>query len=390
VVSERAAADRALEVLVILDGASEPLGDGPTSLERAHTPALDALTADGELLRLRTVARGLAAGSESAIPALLGWVPDGPVDRGAIEAAAYGIEVGDGERAWRVDRRDRGDAAATARALAERLGARHGTADHRVHHLAGHRMLIVTPAPARTLGAELLGVELRSGVLRAGLLSAGALGAETPRPGGGRDELFVWPTGTLPPLLLDERTVVIGAHGAAVGIARLMGAHTIVPPGATGRPGTDLAAKAAAALEAIDAGARRVVVHVGAPDEAAHERDANAKVAAIEAVDEQLLSPLADLLRARRARLGDGTATLQVCPDHGCDPATGRHDDAPVPCLRWPLARVGDVSAPDRESPCKRVQHRRLTERAVAELAVTDMASIRPPRERSRERAVPV
>jgi hypothetical protein len=163
-----------VDVLVILDGASEPLGDGPTSLERAHTPILDALATDGELLRLRTVARGLSAGSESAIPALLGWVPDGPVDRSAIEAAAHGIEVGDGERAWRVDRRDRADAAATARALAERLGARHSMADHRVHHLSRHRMLIVTPAPARTLGAELLGVELRSGVLRTGMPNAGA------------------------------------------------------------------------------------------------------------------------------------------------------------------------------------------------------------------------
>ena len=108
-------------------------------------------------------------------------MPVAPVDRGAIEAAAHEIEVREGERAWRVDRRDRADAAATARALAERLGARHSTADHRVHHLEGHRMLIVAPTPARTLGAELLGVELRSGVLRAGL-NAGALGAETPGP----------------------------------------------------------------------------------------------------------------------------------------------------------------------------------------------------------------
>jgi len=384
----------AVDVLVILDGASEPLGDGPTSLERAHTPILDALATDGELLRLRTVARGLAAGSESAIPALLGWVPDGPVDRSAIEAAAHGIEVGDGERAWRVDRRDRGDAAATARALAERLGARHSTADHRVHHLSRHRMLIVTPAPARTLGAELLGVELRSGVLRTGLLSAGALGAETPRPGGARDDLFVWPAGALPPRMLDERTVVIGARGAAVGIARLMGAYTVVPPGATGRPGTDLAAKAAAALEAIEAGATRVVVHVGAPDEAAHEHDGEAKVAAIEAADEQLLGPLAEALRARRARPGDGSVTLQVCPDHGCDPASGRHDDAPVPCLRWPFDRVDDVPAPAGEPRFEpRFERRRggrLTERAVAELAVTEPASVRPPRGRGRGRAVPV
>jgi 2,3-bisphosphoglycerate-independent phosphoglycerate mutase len=93
-----------VEVLVILDGASEPLRDGePTSLELARTPALDRLARQGELTRLRTIAPGLPAGSESAIPALLGWTPGAPVDRGALEAAAYGIEVGDGRRAWRVD-----------------------------------------------------------------------------------------------------------------------------------------------------------------------------------------------------------------------------------------------------------------------------------------------
>ena len=76
-------------VLVILDGASEPLRGGePSSLELAATPALDALAREGRLSRLRTVAPGLPAGSECAIPALLGWTPPARVDRAAIEAAA--------------------------------------------------------------------------------------------------------------------------------------------------------------------------------------------------------------------------------------------------------------------------------------------------------------
>jgi 2,3-bisphosphoglycerate-independent phosphoglycerate mutase len=193
--------------------------------------------------------------------------------------------------------------------------------------------------------------------------------------------------------MLDGRTVVIGARGAAVGIAQLMGARTVVPRGATGRPGTDLAAKAAAALEALDSDStRRVVVHVGAPDEAAHERDVEAKVAAIEAADAQLLGPLASALRARCEQPGAGAATLQVCPDHGCDPATGRHDDAPVPCLRWsasersptferprpfqrprPLERARPFQ---RWRPLERMRPARLTERAVMGLPVTDLASV--------------
>jgi 2,3-bisphosphoglycerate-independent phosphoglycerate mutase len=356
----------AVQVRVILDGASEPLGEEPTSLERARTPVLDGLAAEGSVIRLRTLARGLPAGSESAIPALLGWVPQAPVDRAAIEAAAHGIELGEGEHAWRVDRRDRADASATARmlarALAARAPARRGVPDHRVHHLGGHRMLIVGRDPAAsakrvpTLEAELLGIELRAGMLGS--------------------ELLVWPRGATLPRRLGEETVVIGARGAAIGVARLMGARTVVPPGATGRPGTDLAAKAAAALAAIDGGATHVVVHVGAPDEAAHEHDAHAKVAAIEAVDAQLLARLADALKARRARLGDGAATLHVSPDHGCDPATGRHDDAPVPCLRWPRARARDLPVREGFVPFDSASGERLTERAVAEQAVTDLASL--------------
>jgi hypothetical protein len=265
-----------------------------------------------------------------------------------------------------VDRRDRADATATARMLARALTARvpvrPGVPDHRVHHLGGHRMLIVGPDPgvrakrAVTLEAELLGIELRAGMLGS--------------------KLLVWPRGATLPRRLGEETVVIGARGAAIGIARLMGAHTVVPPGATGRPGTDLAAKATAALAAIDAGATHVVVHVGAPDEAAHEHDAHAKVAAIEAIDAQLLARLADALRARRARLGDDAATLNVSPDHGCDPATGRHDGAPVPCLRWPWARVPEEPVPEGFVPFERASGERLTERAVAEQSVTDLASI--------------
>lgn len=211
------------------------------------------------------------------------------------------------------------------RLLAARLPGGRGAGNHRVHHLAGHRMLVVRPP-----------IDLRAGLLTE--LRVGLLGTE----------LRVWPGGAIPPRVLDHRTVVIGARGAAIGIARLMGARTIVPPGATGRPGSDLSAKARAALGAIDAGAARVVVHVGAPDEAAHERDAAAKVASIEAADAQLLAPLAADLRRRGG-------TLRVCPDHGCDPATGAHDDTPVPCLDWPSASASGA---------------RLTERAIlAELA---------------------
>lgn len=337
------------ELLVILDGASEPLRDGrATSLERAATPALDALCAAGSLTRLRTVAPWLEAGSEHAIPALLGWTPPAPVDRGAVEAAARGIAVGDGVRAWRIDVRSaadgtRADAAAALPTLAPLMPF------HRLHPLGGHRLLAV--------GRELP------------LAGASALALEGLT-------LHAWPGGLTPPRLLDEGTLMIAAPGAAAGIARLLGARVVTPPGATGRPGSDLAAKAAAALAALEEGAERIVVHVGGPDEAAHELNAAAKVAAIEAADRDLIAPLAAALRSR------GSGLLRVCPDHGCDPADGRHDPAPVPCVGWaakgaprcatnapPSATGAPRSATN--APRSATNAPRLTERAVAGLPLT-------------------
>jgi 2,3-bisphosphoglycerate-independent phosphoglycerate mutase len=163
-----------------------------------------------------------------------------------------------------------------------------------------------------------------------------------------------WAEGVVPPRVLDSSTTVVAARGAAAGVGRLMGASVVVPVGATGRPDTDLHAKAAAAVEAIERGAARVVVHVGAPDEAAHERDPAAKVAAIERIDQELLSPL--VAATRRAK-----GTLRVMPDHGCDPRTGDHDADPVPCLDWPAAAASRGG--------------RLTERAVAHLPLTDLTA---------------
>ena len=162
-------------------------------------------------------------------------------------------------------------------------------------------------------------------------------GASVGAPGGAG--VRVWADGARLPRALDDTTVVVAARGAAAGCACLLGAALVVPPGATGDVDTDLHGKARAAVDAIERGARRVVVHVGAPDEAAHRRDATAKAQALEALDAALLAPLSDAV----ARAG---GTLAICPDHGTDPLDGTHDAGAVPALRWgrgiaPAGRAG-------------------------------------------------
>ena len=297
-------------VLVIPDGAAQPLRPGaPTALQAARTPVLDALAADGEVGRVAVTPAGVPPGSEAGVPALLGHAPARALGRGRIDAAGYGVPVPAGMVPWRADvlREDGARAsAAMARTLAAALG---GAWTH------GHRLVLFAPA---------------------GSAPAGGSGVR------------VWADGAALPRVLDETTVVVAARGAAAGCARLLGAVLVVPRGATGDVDTDLQAKARAAVDAIERGAARIVVHVGAPDEAAHRRDGARKVAALEALDAALLAPL----RAAVARAG---GTLAVCPDHGTDPVDGTHDAAPVPALRWGAGSAG----PDR-----------MTEAAVADAPV--------------------
>lgn len=266
-----------VDVLIILDGASEAPGTSPSSLELARTPALDRLGAAGARGWTTPLPAAVPVGSETAIASLLGWTPDGPVDRGALEAAARGLTPAPGERVWRVD------------------------------ITGGHRLLLFGAPPLPAIDA----------------------------PAGWR----VWPDGALPPRILDERTVVIGAAGAATGLGALMGARVVIPPGTTGRPGSDLAAKYRAAVAAAGDGAERIVVHVGGPDEASHARDRGAKIAAIEHADRELIGPLHELVE----RVG---GELRVCPDHGTDPDTGEHVGGPVPIVSWRApALVGPAGA---------------------------------------------
>jgi 2,3-bisphosphoglycerate-independent phosphoglycerate mutase len=284
-------------LLVIPDGAAERPGELPTSLDAARTPTLDALARRGSVTARVTTPPGLPAGSETGVSTLLGARLDVQPSRGVIEAAAAGVPVPPGRSAWRLDlyRDGRRFVPSDVESWREKLEAM--LPEHAVHYLRGHRYLAVG---ATTPGALPIAASVRVW-------------------GGGGARLE--PT-------LDRSTVIVCGPGAAAGIGALMGAEVMIPTGATGTPGTDLTAKAEAALAAIETGARRVVIHVAWPDEAAHERDRQGKVAGVEAIDRILLPPLA----AAVEELG---GELSVCPDHGTDPETGEHLPDPMPCLRY-------------------------------------------------------
>lgn len=302
-------------VLVIPDGLAEipdPTGSTPTTLDAIRPLALDALARRGAVRRVAVTPDGLHPGSETGLTVLLGWTPTGPggaISRGRIEAAAHGIDLGDDGDALavhRVDVRHADGRPWPALAEAARNAVAAANPDHVVHRLTGHRLLAVgTDAPT--------------------LPDADGL-ADAPDA---TPYLKLWPDGDVPPPLLDDDTVVVCApRSTAAGIARLMGARTIHPSGATGRPGTDIAAKARAAISLMRDGTPTVIVHVGSPDEAAHDHDPQAKRLEAQRIDRDLLAPLAGVAM-------DLGSLLAVCPDHGTDPRSGRHTADPVPAVLW-------------------------------------------------------
>jgi 2,3-bisphosphoglycerate-independent phosphoglycerate mutase len=306
-------------VLVVLDGAAEPIWPWPSTLESAQMPALDSLCDHGAVARVATTPAGLAPGSEVGIPTLLGAALAGAPGRGPIEAAAAGVAVPDGSGVWRVDiHHHDGRRAVTAEALLVARDLAAALPDHDVRHLKGHRFLAVgSHRPQLEVVASLV--------------------------------VDVWDDGeTLVPVL-DRRTVVVAAPGAAAGCGRLLGAEVVTPAGATGDVGSDLWAKTRAALGAVRDGAEQVVIHVGGADEAAHHRDKLGKRAMLEAAD-------ADVIRPLMRMADDLGGAIAVTSDHATCVETGRHHADPVPVV---LAARGVV-------PAGAVRlHERLVERSA-------------------------
>lgn len=94
-------------VYVILDGLGddplEPLG-GRTPLEAAATPNLDRLARDGRNGYVTTVGVGIAPESDIAVFSILGYDPhEHHTGRGPLESVGVGVEVNDGDLAYRVN-----------------------------------------------------------------------------------------------------------------------------------------------------------------------------------------------------------------------------------------------------------------------------------------------
>ena len=354
--------------IVIMDGASGlslPERDGKTCLELARTPNLDALALEGTLGLARTVPSGMEASSACACLSILGYDPKIYYrGRAGIEARSMGIPIDDGEVAFRcnlVAVRDEkmwdysaghistDEAHALIATLEESLGSEKihfypGVSYRHICKLEGHEdSLLATCTPPHNIPGKPIGEFLPKGpgsnLLRDLMKRSEVVLREHPvnierRAHGDIPVTTIWlfwGSGRAPEMPAFSQ--VNGFNAAMTsgvdllrGLARIMGMDVLDIPGVTDGLDNDYAAQATGVVEALDK-YDLVVIHIEAPDEAAHTGSIDDKVEAIERVDREIISRLCsgqqDALR------------LLIMPDHATPIKVQTHTDDPVPFLLW-------------------------------------------------------
>jgi 2,3-bisphosphoglycerate-independent phosphoglycerate mutase len=340
--------------IIIPDGcADEPqesLG-GRTPLQAARLPAMDEIAASGVVGRANHVPAHLPAGSDVANLSLLGYDPNEYfTGRAPLEAAAQGIELGPHDWAIRCNlvtiedqvmksftagQISTAEATALLTTVQERLGSevlefRPGvsyrnlllyraanrqapfSADTRTtppHDLTDKSVLDDYP---RGPGSDLLNRLMADSVPIFASHPVNVARLEKGMPPA--TNIWLWGLGKAP--ALEPFDKVYGKHGAMItavdllrGLAVLIGWRNIDVPGSTSYLDTDYATTGKYAVDALDA-TDVVCVHIEATDEASHEGNCQAKIDALEQIDQHIVRPLLDALRAA------GDYRILVSPDH--------------------------------------------------------------------------
>jgi 2,3-bisphosphoglycerate-independent phosphoglycerate mutase len=354
--------------VLIIDGASGlplPEHDGKTCLELAHTPNLDAMAQEGTLGLVRTVPPGMEPSSACGCLSILGYDPKVYYrGRAAIEAKSMGIPIDDGEVVFRcnlVAVRDgkmwdysaghitTSEAQALIASLEESLSDDNthfypGVSYRHICKLKGREdTLLASCIPPHDIpgkpideflprgpGSELLRdlmarseVVLRDHPVNAARRSRGDIPATM--------VWLFWGSGKAPEMPPFRQ--VFGLEGAMTsgvdllrGLARLIGMEVLAIPGVTDGLDNDYAAQAVGALEALNEH-DLVVIHIEAPDEAAHGGSIDDKIEAIQRIDGEVLSRL-------HSWRPSGLRIL-VLPDHPTPIKVRTHTDDPVPFMLW-------------------------------------------------------
>ncbi|MDY7108879.1 MAG: cofactor-independent phosphoglycerate mutase [Planctomycetota bacterium] len=351
-------------VIVIPDGAADfPLTDldGRTPLEAANTPNMDWVALNGRQGRIVTVPEGFSAGTGVATLSLLGYDPGLHYSgRAALEAAARGLTAETDQLIFRCNlvtirdgRMEDFAGGHLSQPEADRLIAdlndllagegcafHPGVSYRNLMMIAGARQMRITCQAPDEIPNQPVADYLPRGAgadrIRTIMRRAGEMLVEHPVnrqriAAGQRPATDIWLWGPGRPTILEPFAKRFGPSGVVItavdvmrGLAVCMGMRYVDVAGATAYLDTSYAAKGRAAVDAL-AECDLVIVHIEAPDEAGHAGDAQAKIRALELIDQYIVAPLLQAVRPY-----DDWRFL-IAPDHPTPVSTRVHSAAPPP-----------------------------------------------------------
>jgi 2,3-bisphosphoglycerate-independent phosphoglycerate mutase len=355
-------------LVLIIDGASgRPLPErgGKTCLELARTPNLDAMAKEGVLGMLRTIPEGMEPSSACGCMSLFGYDPRVYYrGRASIEAESMNIPIEEGEVVFRCNLVAVSDGKMSdysgghisteesqqlIAALNERLGSDRirfypGVGYRHILKISGgeeHLSAVCTPPhdiPGRAVaeylpkgqGSDLL-IDLMKrseAVLKEHPVNLARISRGETAP---NTIWLFWGSGRLPDMPpLREAYGISAAMTSGVdllrGLAKMAEMEILEIEGVNDGLDNDYVAQINGALDALGRN-DMAIVHIEAPDEAAHSGLIDEKVEAIERIDELVVSRIIGWR-------GDDIRVL-VSPDHPTPIELRTHVGEPVPFMLW-------------------------------------------------------
>lgn len=363
-----------MKYLVILgDGmADRPIEslNGKTPLASADTPMMNELAAKGEIGMVHTIPQGMSPGSDTANLSVLGYDPRMYYSgRSPLEALSIGVPMKDTDIALRcnlvtlseeeenyedrtiIDHSSGEISTEDAAVLLEAARKELETEEFRFYAGTSYRHLLIwdkgktvdlTPPHdilGQKIGDKLPGAPQLQEMMRKSydILVNHPINLERKKKGKNpANSCWFWGAGTRPKLSsFEEKTGKKGAMISAVdllkGIAVGTSMKVITVEGANGGLHTNYEGKAQAAVDVLTKdGYDFVYVHLEGPDEMGHQGSTERKVKAVENLDQRIIRPIVEGLRAAGEDF-----RMVILPDHPTPVSLRTHTADNVPYLLY-------------------------------------------------------
>ncbi len=360
-------------VIVLGDGmADEPIESlgGKTPMAYAKTEAMDKLSKKGEIGLVHTIPDGMKPGSDTANLSVLGYDPKIYYSgRSPLEALSIGVPMKDTDIALRcnivtisdddvpfeekiiidhssseIETEDCAVLLNEVRKVVENETYKFYVGTSYRHCLIWDKGEVVDLVQPHDVLEQKIGPNLPDDpVLRSmmeksyEILKNHPLNIERKKQGlNPANCCWFWGAGTKPMVSnFEEKTgkkgVMISAVDLLKGIAVGAGMKVVEVPGANGGLHTNYTGKKDAAVKALtEDGYDFAYIHVEAPDEMGHQGSVERKVKAIENLDEFIIGPLVEELKAK----GEDIRVL-ILPDHPTPICVRTHTADDVPYLLY-------------------------------------------------------